>query len=153
VFLPRLVDGELPFRSGRAKADPQEERRLLYVGITRARRYLFLTWAIDRKTRPSPFLSELGLARPQASTTRAPRGAPVTSGGDGPVLQRLKEWRRKRAHADDVPAYVVFPDRTLAEIADRKPRDAADLASIHGVGPAKLERYADEILEIVGRAG
>jgi superfamily II DNA helicase RecQ len=43
----------------------------------------------------------------------------------------------------------VFPDRTLAEIADRKPRDSADLASIHGVGPAKLERYA-EILAIVG---
>ena len=37
VFLPRLLDGELPFRSGRAKADPEEERRLLYVGITRAR--------------------------------------------------------------------------------------------------------------------
>ena len=44
VFLPRLLDGELPFRSGRAKADPEEERRLLYVGITRARTYLFLTW-------------------------------------------------------------------------------------------------------------
>ena len=62
VFLPRLIDGELPFRSGRAKADPQEERRLLYVGITRARRYLFLTWAADRRTRPSPFLEELKLS-------------------------------------------------------------------------------------------
>ena len=50
-----------------------------------------------------------------------------------------------------MPAYVVFHDRTLAEIADRKPRDSADLAAISGVGPAKLERYADEILEIVGR--
>src|SRR3989442_518539 len=38
VYLPHLVDGELPFRSGRARADPEEERRLLYVGITRARR-------------------------------------------------------------------------------------------------------------------
>jgi superfamily II DNA helicase RecQ len=44
----------------------------------------------------------------------------------------------------------VFHDRTLAEIADRKPRDPADLAAISGVGPAKLERYAEEILEIVG---
>jgi DNA helicase-2/ATP-dependent DNA helicase PcrA len=151
VFLPKLLDGELPFRSGRAKADPPEERRLLYVGITRARRYLFLTWAVDRKTRPSPFLVELGLSRPVASpTTRAP-GPPVTPPTDGPLLQRLKEWRRRRARADDVPAYVVFPDRTLAEIADRKPRDSADLSAIHGVGPAKLDRYADEILEIVGR--
>jgi DNA helicase-2/ATP-dependent DNA helicase PcrA len=61
VFLPRLVDGDLPFRSGRAKADPQEERRLLYVGITRARRYLFLTWSREGRSKPSPFLTELGL--------------------------------------------------------------------------------------------
>jgi DNA helicase-2/ATP-dependent DNA helicase PcrA len=152
VFLPRLVDGELPFRSGRAKADAQEERRLLYVGITRARRYLFLTWAPDRKTRPSPFLEELGLSISKPQPTRAPRGAPVTSVADGPLLQRLKAWRRKRAQADGVPAYVVFHDRTLAEIADRNCKDWADLAAISGVGPAKLERYADEILEIVGRS-
>ena len=150
VFLPRLIDGELPFRSGRAKADPQEERRLLYVGITRARRYLFLTWATDGKSRPSPFLAEMGLSssRPKGG---APRPASVGSVGGGALFDRLKEWRRKRAQADDVPAYVVFHDRTLAEIADRKPRDSADLAAISGVGPAKLERYADEILEIVGR--
>jgi DNA helicase II / ATP-dependent DNA helicase PcrA len=149
VFLPRLVYGELPFHSGRAKADPQEERRLLYVGITRARRYLFLTWAADRKTRPSPFLEELGIAGSAAATTRLRRGAAVTSTGDGPLLQRLKDWRRRRAQADDVPAYVVFHDRTLEEIADQRPRDSADLAEIPGVGPAKLERYAHEILEIV----
>jgi superfamily II DNA helicase RecQ len=52
-----------------------------------------------------------------------------------------------------VPAYVVFHDRTLAEIAERDVRDRADLAAIPGVGPAKLERYADEILEIVGGSG
>lgn len=51
-----------------------------------------------------------------------------------------------------MPAYVVFHDRTLAEIADRKVKDLADLAAIPGAGPAKLERYADEILEIVGRS-
>ena len=151
VFLPRLVDGELPFRSGRAKADPQEERRLLYVGITRARRYLFLTWAVDRRTRPSPFLEELGLSFSKPVTTQTARGA-VISAADGPVLQRLKDWRRKRARADGVPAYVVFHDRTLVEIADSECKDRADLAAITGVGPAKLERYADEILEIVGRS-
>ena len=51
-----------------------------------------------------------------------------------------------------MPAYVVFHDRTLAEIAARKPGDRTDLASISGIGPAKLERYADEILEIVGQS-
>jgi DNA helicase-2/ATP-dependent DNA helicase PcrA len=150
VFLPKLVDGELPFRSGRAKADPQEERRLLYVGITRARRYLFLTWAVDRKTRPSPFLTELGLSTSTPQSGGSTRSTPVAPVRGGPLFDRLKEWRRKRARADEVPAYVVFHDRTLAEIADQKPRDWADLAAIPGVGPAKLERYADEILEIVG---
>src|SRR5207344_1115663 len=66
VFLPRLLDGELPFRSGRAKADPEEERRLLYVGITRARTYLFLTWPSAGRARPSPFLDELGVRTPSA---------------------------------------------------------------------------------------
>jgi len=149
VFLPRLVDGELPFRSGRAKADPEEERRLLYVGITRARRYLFLTWPTDGRARPSPFLDELELAPwppPRRSSTPRP---PVAVRRGGAHFDRLREWRRKRAQADGVPAYVVFHDRTLAEIAERKPRDWADLAAVAGVGPGKLERYADEVLEVV----
>jgi DNA helicase-2/ATP-dependent DNA helicase PcrA len=149
VFLPRLVDGELPFRSGRTKADPEEERRLLYVGITRARRYLFLTWPTDGRARPSPFLDELELAPtvpPRTSSTPRP---PVTVRRGGALFDRLREWRRKRAQADGVPAYVVFYDRTLAEIAERKPTDWADLAAVAGVGPGKLERYADEVLEVV----
>jgi DNA helicase II / ATP-dependent DNA helicase PcrA len=149
VFLPRLVDGELPFRSGRAKADPEEERRLLYVGITRARRYLFLTWSADRRLRPSPFLDEMAFApsgRPRGSAAAA---ASVSVGRGGPLFDRLKEWRRKRAQADGVPPYVVFHDRTLAEIADSECRDWADLAAISGVGPAKLERYADEVLAVI----
>ena len=47
---------------------------------------------------------------------------------------------------------MVFHDVTLAQIADRKPKDWADLAAISGVGPTKLERYADEVLEIVAAA-
>jgi DNA helicase II / ATP-dependent DNA helicase PcrA len=151
VFLPRLLDGELPFRSGRAKADPQEERRLLYVGLTRARRYLFLTWAVEGRSRPSPFLAEMGLSTPRSPKDGSSRQPPIVPASGGALFDRLKDWRRKRAQVDDVPAYVVFHDRTLAEIADRKPGDRADLAAISGVGPAKLERYADEILEIVGR--
>ena len=151
VFLPRLLDGELPFRSGRAKADPNEERRLLYVGLTRARRYLFLTWAAEGRSRPSSFLEEMGVSTSTPSSRASSRPTPVATAGGGPLFERLKDWRRKRAQADDVPAYVVFHDRTLAEIAERKPGDRTDLAAISGVGPAKLERYADEVLEIVGR--
>jgi DNA helicase-2/ATP-dependent DNA helicase PcrA len=147
VCLPRLVDGELPFRSGRSKAEPEEERRLLYVGITRARRYLFFTWPTDGRARPSPFLDELEVAPAVGPATRSRTS--VTVGRAGPLFDRLREWRRKRAQADGVPAYVVFHDRTLAEIAERKPKDWADLAGIAGVGPAKLERYADEVLAVI----
>ncbi len=61
VFLPRLLDKELPFRSQRSAADPQEERRLLYVGITRARTHLYLSWPQEPRTAPSPFLKEIGV--------------------------------------------------------------------------------------------
>ena len=70
----------------------------------------------------------------------------------GQLFDRLKEWRRGRARDDGVPAYVVFPDTTLAAIAEHRPRDWADLAGISGVGPAKLERYADDVLTIVANS-
>jgi DNA helicase-2/ATP-dependent DNA helicase PcrA len=142
VFLPRLLDGELPYRSRRAHADPDEERRLLYVGITRARTHLFLSWPRDGKASPSPFLEEIGVRhelRPARAAT-APRGG---------VFDELRAWRRRRAEADGVPAYVVFHDATLAAIAERRPGDWADLAGIPGIGPAKLDRYADEILAVL----
>jgi DNA helicase-2/ATP-dependent DNA helicase PcrA len=154
VFLPRLLDGELPFRSGRAKADPEEERRLLYVGITRARRYLFLTWPTDGKATPSPFLAELGV-RPARQTRRAtaaargPTGSTSETIDGGPVFERLRAWRRTRAQADGVPPYVVFHDRTLSRIAERMPSDREQLIAIPGIGARKLERYGDEILEVV----
>ena len=71
------------------------------------------------------------------------------SAAGGNTFDRLREWRRKRAAADGVPAYVVFHDKTLVQIAEEQPRDRNDLASIPGVGPAKLDRYADEILAVV----
>jgi DNA helicase-2/ATP-dependent DNA helicase PcrA len=152
VFLPRMLDGELPYRAHRSEADPDEERRLLYVGITRAREHLFLSWPREPRTAPSPFLREIGVVKseaPRPSTAR-PKRVPVTVAGNGaPLFDRLKEWRRSRASTDGVPAYVVFHDATLAEIAQRKPRDWADLAGVPGVGPAKLDRYADEVLAIV----
>jgi len=150
VFLPRLLDKELPFRSGRAAADPEEERRLLYVGITRARRHLYLSWPREPRTQPSPFLAEVGVTddvRP--APARASERRPVAVASGGALFDRLREWRRERAKADGVPAYVVFHDATLAAIAQDPPPNRAALASVPGVGPTKLERYADEVLAIV----
>jgi DNA helicase-2/ATP-dependent DNA helicase PcrA len=149
VFLPRLLDGELPYRRRGSEADPDEERRLFYVGLTRAKVHLFLSWPREMRTTPSPFLQELGVVAPFAPRTDKPRGASVATPTGGPLFDRLKAWRRTRAAADGVPAYVVFHDATLAQIAERKPRDRNDLSAIGGVGPTKLERYAEEVLAIL----
>jgi DNA helicase-2/ATP-dependent DNA helicase PcrA len=155
VFLPRLLAGELPFKRGRTEADPDEERRLLYVGITRARTWLYLSWPREAKTAPSPFLRELGLT-PAAAAGRAARPArrSVVGSADtvgGPLFDRLRDWRKRRATTDGVPAYVIFHDKTLAEIATTRPKDWADLSAISGVGEKKLDLYADDVLEIVAR--
>jgi len=101
------------------------------------------------RAQPSPFLDDMELAPSVPSRTSTTPGPAVTVRRGGEVFDRLKEWRRKRAKTDGVPAYVVFHDRTLAEIAERRCKDWADLAAISGVGPAKLERYADEALAVV----
>ena len=156
VFLPRLLDGELPFRSGRSIADVQEERRLLYVGITRARQWLCLSWPRDTRAARSPFITEAtGKDDEPVVSTRVVRDpkkrSVVVTPTDGPLFERLRAWRKERSKTDGVPAYVVFPDKTLVAIADAKPSNRADLFTIDGVGPTKLERYADEVLEIVGQ--
>ena len=131
VFLPRLDEGELPIRRG----DVDEERRLLYVGITRARRYLCITWS----GKPSRFLEEL-TGKAVSSNVAA---------GHGRVFDALKSWRLERSRADEVPPYVVFHNTTLAEIAERQPSSLAELASIPGVGPTKLERYGEDVLRVL----
>jgi ATP-dependent DNA helicase RecQ len=51
-----------------------------------------------------------------------------------------------------VPAYVVFHNSTLEQIAERRPRTLTELAAVPGVGPAKLERYGEELLAILAAA-
>jgi DNA helicase-2/ATP-dependent DNA helicase PcrA len=150
VFLPRLLDGELPYRSGRSEADPLEERRLFYVGITRARHWLALTWPTERRTTVSPFVEEAS-GRPPGRRPKpiAAERAPSPMRGD-PLFERLRGWRRDRAAADGVPPYVVFHDKTLALIAEAKPRSSVALLEIAGVGPAKVERYAEDVLALIG---
>jgi ATP-dependent DNA helicase RecQ len=70
---------------------------------------------------------------------------------ESPLGTALRSWRLARAREDGVPAYVVFPDRTLVELAERRPLSLAALSGISGVGPAKLERYGEEVLDVLAR--
>jgi ATP-dependent DNA helicase UvrD/PcrA len=141
VFLPRVEEGQLPIKQAKSRVAVDEERRLLYVGMTRARRHLCLTWSPGRK--PSRFLAELGAEpAPQAPGRRRPDPTEIAE----PAFRALRSWRLERAKADGVPAFVVFHDTTLAEIVRRAPDSAEELAAVPGIGSAKLERYAGEVL-------
>jgi DNA helicase-2/ATP-dependent DNA helicase PcrA len=157
VYLPALDEGLVPIRQARDIQEVAEERRILYVGITRARRYLALSCS---SRRPSRFLDELLPPQPGARSAAAGRrkagvrvlpGAPLiaASAPDEALLEALRVWRRERAAADEVPAYVVAHDTTLAEIADIRPRTLPALRRVRGMGPAKLERYGPEILAVI----
>ena len=144
VFLPRVEAKELPSRQARTAAQVDEERRLLYVGLTRARRVLWVTWSGT----PSPFLRELGTApHPVRSTPRQSTPKREWSA----LGERLRAWRLERARDDGVPPYVVFHDSVLHEIADTRPTTLGELARVTGVGPSKLERYGDDVLAAVAR--
>jgi len=86
------------------------------------------------------------------------RTAPVVkalvSDEDAPLLSALKAKRRALAEAARVPAYVIFPDRTLIEMAEKRPATMDDMARIGGVGAKKLESYGAVFLEVItGAAG
>ena len=72
---------------------------------------------------------------------------------DAPLLSALKAKRRALAEAARVPAYVIFPDRTLIEMAERRPQTLDQIAQISGVGAKKLETYGAAFLEVITGAG
>lgn len=152
-----------------------EERRLLYVALTRARDELHCTWARTRafgsrslKRSPSPWLevigTTLGVAPSQLTRTegakraRAARAALPSKGGpataaDRELFEALRRWRKDTADAADVPAFVVFNDATLTAVAERRPRSRSELLALPGVGPVKVERFGDDLLRIVAESG
>jgi DNA helicase-2/ATP-dependent DNA helicase PcrA len=172
VWVTGLERKLVPISYAQTAAAVAEERRLLHVALSRAAREVHLTWARQRtvggrvaQRQPSPYVdlvraaNEPGPAdriappREALATARAALRAsrPPDAAAEPALLAALKEWRLATARAAAVPAYVVFPDRTLSEIAAIRPRGIAELLEVHGIGPAKAERYGSEVLEIVAR--
>ena len=176
VFVTGVQEGTLPFSYAESPGEVEEERRLLYVGMTRARRDLALSWSLARNPggrasrKPSRFLDPLlpPDARPPARPARRgvahcrECGKPLTGKAqkvgrcadcpasyDEALFERLREWRKSRAAEESVPAFVVFTDATLQLIAEHKPRTEQALLAVNGIGRAKLERYGDEVLGLV----
>lgn len=179
VFLVGLSEKLMPINHAIKAGNEQieEERRLFYVGITRAREHLALSWALaktagSRASRErTRFLD--GIAPGVESSagsgrSRRPKRCRVCSGvletpaekvigrhedcegnGDDEVFSALRSWRAQVAREEKVPAYVIFTDATLQAISEELPADEAELLSISGIGPNKLERYGEQILEVI----
>ena len=179
VFLVGLTEGMVPIIYAETDEQVEEERRLFYVGVTRARLHLAMSWSLarspgGRKSRkPSRFLDGLRPASPSTANRRERRkGGAVRcrvcsdvlsdaterklgrcldcpSTYDEALLERLREWRRQTSQEQKVPAYVVFTDATLQAIAEQEPSSVSQLTAVSGVGPAKLDRYGEAVLALV----
>ncbi len=91
----------------------------------------------------------LMLRRDAAPSAPRPVVRALVAEKDAPLLSALKARRRALAESQGVPAYVIFPDRTLFEMAERRPATLDAMARITGVGAVKLERYGAAFLEVV----
>ncbi|WP_321957204.1 DNA helicase RecQ [Paraburkholderia bannensis] len=91
--------------------------------------------------------------RTRASSSRTSERADPTLGmspRQRARWERLRLWRTETAKSEGVPAYVIFHDATLAEIARNGPESVDDLRDIAGIGARKLERFGEELVEVVG---
>ncbi len=79
-------------------------------------------------------------------------GVPVQS-QDLHLFRALRDLRARLAREQNVPAYVIFHDSTLRNIAERRPESMSELAQVGGIGGAKLERYGSEVLDIIREQG
>jgi ATP-dependent DNA helicase RecQ len=122
-----------------------------------------------RREAPRPVASPAGSPGPSGSSGRGGRGARAAGGAAGtaeagrsrrparddlaaeaePLFERLRAWRAAAAKEQGVPAYVIFHDATLRQIAASPPTTLAELAGVNGVGETKLARYGQQILAIL----
>jgi len=108
-----------------------------------------------------------GPAEPSSERARPARGRtrpdmPRATGGPSPdeldddervLFDALRSWRTHKARAASMPPYVVCNDRTLLELATRRPRTTTALLAVHGLGEVKVTRFGDELLALVATGG
>lgn len=179
VFMPGLYEGGLPLRYQGEFVDLEEERRLFYVGLTRARDILELSYARSGSRRdqrePSRFLpgGKHVVAR-RARTAPKVQGCRVcgkrlSSGVERALgtcrtcpaevsldlVEQLRAWRtavveqRRRETGKAVPAFLVATDAVLIGIARARPSDAQELAKVRGIQRSVVAAHAGELLAIV----
>ena len=124
--------------------DPNDGRPLIGLGDAGAVRAVYRG---ERRVsmRHAPSTEERGAGR-----ARRRAAAEAIGAGDHDVFEALRAWRRDEAKRQAVPPYVIFADRTLVELARDRPATAEALLRVNGVGQAKLARYGEAVLGVLG---
>ena len=165
VFLVGVAEGLLPISYAKTAAAREEERRLLYVAITRARDLLTVSWARSRgadgrgKRKRSHLLdgiwpeeARVGAPKKTArASTRALNQAFEEEASPQAIelFGRLKAWRLEVSRQAGVPPFAVFTDQTLRDIAQAMPKNTTQLRIIRGIGDVKVQRFAAPVLALV----
>jgi ATP-dependent DNA helicase RecQ len=132
---------------GLLKEDPNDNRPLVGLGDAEGVRAVYRgERKVAVRQAPEPLDPSTRSGRPRKRSREAT--APL-SPADEPLFEALRAWRASEAKRQHVPPYVIFHDRTLAEIARMKPGRPQALAAISGVGESKLERYGEPVLAVV----
>ena len=114
-----------------------------------------LGWEVMQKKQAVP------LALPETVTERKPKkraekksakATETPTDYNAAVFDALRDWRREKAASLGIPAYLIFPDKTLQELAQVLPEVAADLLNVRGIGPAKAQRFGLETLAVIAKA-
>lgn len=161
VIVLSAIEGLMPHRLA---GDAEEERRVFHVAITRCSESVLIVcdgpespfvreMAWRSKQQPSDLVegSERSERRTAAgSASPQPRGkSPEIDAASEPqaaaAFERLRQWRLERSRADQVPAFVVFSDATLRELARRRPTTDEALLAVPGIGPAKLAAHGEAL--------
>ena len=165
VFLVGVAEGLLPISYAKTAAAREEERRLLYVAVTRARDLLTLSWARSRgadgrgKRKRSRLLDgiwpeEVGVGAPKKKARASARALNQAFEEEASpqaieLFGRLKAWRLKVSRQAGVPPFAVFTDQTLRDIAQAMPKNTTQLRVIRGIGDVKVQRFAAPVLALV----
>jgi len=112
---------------------------------------------IMRKKQRIPMVLPDVKAKPRTSS-RASKGAATRrdepADYDEKLFDALRAWRRDKATSmGNVPAYIIYPDRTLQELARVKPQSDAELLEVRGIGPAKARQFGEETLAMIRKLG
>ena len=162
VVIAGVEKGLVPIRP-----DDPEERRLLYVAISRAQRHLHLTWSKSRRVgqslqnrEPSPWLDLIvtsdqvpSASAKEVSVSYLAKARQELAGNfntDADLRdRRLRNWIEETARARRIEPSALLPDYLISEVAEKFPTTLSELASVTGLGENRLNRVGPEILEVI----